>query len=189
MNTPTETLDATAGSAAAHTAADTAADAAKALASFQAISAQIGEALRCSDVRGFGDDGLLQVTAAIEAAGRRVDALRVAAAAEIADRSRPELGSDRLSAKKGCRTPVELVQRMTLVSGPTANRRLRIGAQVRTDYSLAGQPLPPSFPATAAGLATGVLGLDSADAILGSLAPTLRRANPGEVQLLSLIHI
>ena len=183
MNTPTETLDATAGSAAAHTAADTAADAAKALASFQAISAQIGEALRCSGVRALGDDGLLQVTAAIEAAGRRVDALRVAAAAEIADRSRPELGSDRLSAKKGCRTPAELVQRMTLVSGPTANRRLRIGAQLRTDYSLAGQPLPPSFPATAAGLATGVLGLDSADAILGSLAPTLRRANPGEVQL------
>src|SRR5680860_8392 len=183
MNTPTETLDATAGSAAGSAADDGAADTADALASFQAISAQIGEALRCSGVRALGDDGLLQVTAAIEAAGRRVDALRVAAAAEIADRSRPELGSDRLSAKKGCRTPAELVQRMTLVSGPTANRRLRIGAQLRTDYSLAGQPLPPSFPATAAGLATGVLGLDSADAILSSLTPTLRRANPGDVRL------
>ncbi|TFB46991.1 HNH endonuclease signature motif containing protein [Cryobacterium tagatosivorans] len=175
MNTPTETLQATAGSAPV--------DAKAALASFAAISARIGAALGCSAVRGLGDDGLLMVTAAIEEAGRRVDALRVAAAAEIADRSRPELGSDRLSAKKGCRTPSELVQRMTLVSGPTANRRMRFGAQLRTDYSIAGQALPPRFPATAAGLATGTLGLDTAEAILGSLAPTLRRADLQNVQL------
>ena len=132
---------------------------------------------------GLGDDGLLQVTAAIEAAGRRVDALRVAAAAEIADRSRFELGSGRLSARKGCRTPAELVQRLTLVAAPTATRRIRLGAQLRTDYSLLGQALPPKFPATAAGLAGGQLGLDAADAILGSLSPTLPRANPGEVRV------
>ncbi|TFB52318.1 HNH endonuclease signature motif containing protein [Cryobacterium tagatosivorans] len=175
MNTPTETLQASAGPVPA--------DAKAALASFAAISARIGDTLRCSAVRGLGDDGLLMVTAAIEEAGRRVDALRVAAAAEIADRSRPELGSDRLSAKKGCRTPSELVQRLTLVSGPTANRRMRIGAQLRTDYSIAGQALPPRFPATAAGLATGTLGLDTAEAILGSLSPTLRRADLQNVQL------
>ncbi|TFD83053.1 HNH endonuclease signature motif containing protein [Cryobacterium psychrotolerans] len=175
MDTPTEAPESAAGSAAA--------DGADALASLAVATAQIGEALRCSDVRGFGDDGLLMVTAAIEEAGRRVDALRVAAAAEIADRSRFELGTGRLSAKKGCRTPSELVQRMTLVSGSTANRRMRLGSQVRTDYSIIGEALPPKFPATAAGLATGALGLDAAEAILGSLTPTLNRANLENVQL------
>jgi hypothetical protein len=174
MNTPTETLEAPAGSAPA--------DPIDALASLAAISAEIGDTLRCSDLRTLDDDGLLLVTAAIEDTGRRIDALRVAAAAEIADRSRPELGTSRLSARKSCRNPSELVQRLTLVAGATANRRLRLGSNVRTDYSITGQALPPTFPATAAGLATGALGLDSAEAILNSLTPTLHRASLDDVQ-------
>src|SRR5665647_3870687 len=101
MNTPTVTLEAPAGSAPA--------DPTDALASLAAISAQIGDTLRCSDMRTLDDDGLLLVTAAIEDTGRRIDALRVAAAAEIADRSRPELGTGRLSARKGCRNASEPV--------------------------------------------------------------------------------
>jgi hypothetical protein len=173
MEEPTETLDAP---------ARLGAEAMESLPSMAAINAQIGEVLRCSDVRAFSDNGLLLIAAEIEAVGRRVDALRVAAAAEIADRSRVELGTSRLSAKKGCRSASELVQRVTLVSAPTANRRLRLGAQVRTNYSLLGQALPPQFPTVAAGLAAGVLGLDSADAILSSLSSTLRRANLDDVQ-------
>lgn len=177
MNNATATLE-LAGSAPADAMA-----AAAALASLAAISAQIGAELPCTGVRALGDDGLLLVAAGIEAAGRRIDALRVAAAAEIADRSRSELGSDRLSAKKGCRSASELLQRVTLVSGPTANRRMRVGGQVRTEYSLLGQALPPKFPAVAAGLGSGALGLDSAEAILSSLTPTLYRANLEHVQL------
>ncbi|TFB54733.1 hypothetical protein E3N94_11525 [Cryobacterium sp. Sr3] len=41
-------------------------------------------------MRGFDDDDLLQVTAAVGVHGRRVDAVRVAAAAEVADRSTPD---------------------------------------------------------------------------------------------------
>ena len=42
-------------------------------------------------MRGFDDDDdLLQVTAAVGVHGSRVDAVRVAAAAEVADRSRPD---------------------------------------------------------------------------------------------------
>jgi 5-methylcytosine-specific restriction protein A len=147
------------------------------------IGAQVGEALQCSGVRGFGDDSLLLITAAIESVGRQIDALRVAAAAEVADRSRPELGSDRLSTKKGCRSASELLQRVTLVAGPTANRRLRIGSQLRTEHSLLGQALPPTFPAVAVGLAAGALGIDSAEAILSSLSPTLHRAALNDVQV------
>ena len=140
----------------------------------RAFSAGLGESLRCSGVRGFDDDGLLLVTAAVEVLGRRVDALRVAVAAEVADRSRLELGSGQLSARKGCRNAGELLERVTLVSGPTAGRRMRLGKQLRTGLSLGGEPVPPAFPATAAGLASGVIGVDTADAILAALTPTLR---------------
>jgi hypothetical protein len=64
----------------------------RAIAELQALAAGVGESLSCKGVRGFDDDGLLQVTAAAEVLGRQVDALRVAAAGEVADRSRPELG-------------------------------------------------------------------------------------------------
>ncbi|HSP52978.1 MAG TPA: hypothetical protein VLO00_08795, partial [Cryobacterium sp.] len=134
-----------------HPAADAApgpSAAARAVAELHALAAGLAESLHCSVVRGFDDDGLLQVTTAVEVLGRRVDALRVAAAAEVADRSRPELGTGQLSAKKGCRTAGELLERVTLVSGPTAGRRMRLGKQLRTGRSLSGEPLPPTFPAT-----------------------------------------
>ncbi|TFD01795.1 DUF222 domain-containing protein, partial [Cryobacterium sinapicolor] len=108
--------------------------------------------------------------------------MRVATAAEVADRSRPELGTGRLSARRGCRTPGELLERVTLVSGPTAQRRMRLGRQLRTGRSLTGEPLPPLFPATAISLATGAIGIDTADAILTALTPTLRCTDLDSVQ-------
>ncbi|WP_160140990.1 HNH endonuclease signature motif containing protein, partial [Cryobacterium shii] len=122
------------------------------------------------------------MTAAVEQLGRRVDALRVATAAAIADRSRPELDTGRLSVRKACITPSDLIQRVTLVSRPTAQRRIRLGAQLRTRFTLARQALPPAFPATAAGLASGEIGLDSVDAILTALVPTLRCTDLDQVQ-------
>ncbi|HSP76825.1 MAG TPA: hypothetical protein VLO31_11515, partial [Cryobacterium sp.] len=62
-----------------HPAADAApgsSGAAQAVAELQALAAGLGESLHCSAVRGFDDDGLLQVTTAVEVLGRRVDALR-----------------------------------------------------------------------------------------------------------------
>ena len=174
MNNPTETLaaDAAPGPSAA----------ARAVAELHAFAAGLGESLRCSAVRGLDDDGLLQVTTAVEVLGRRVDALRVAVAGEVADRSRSELGTGQLSAKKGCRNAGELLERITLASGPTARRRMRLGRQLRTGRSLGGEPLPPIFPATAIGLATGAVGVDTADAILTALMPTLRCTDLDAVQ-------
>ncbi len=168
-----------------HPAADAApgpSAAARVVVELQSLAAGLAEALTCSGMRGFDDDGLLQVTTAVEVLGRRVDALRVAAAGEVADRSRPELGTGQLSAKKGCRTPGELLERITLVSGHTARRRMRLGQQLRTRRSLGGEPLPPLFPATAIGLATCAIGVDAADAILTALTPTLRCTDLDSVQ-------
>ncbi|WP_166785640.1 MULTISPECIES: HNH endonuclease signature motif containing protein [Cryobacterium] len=156
--------------------------AARVVAELQSLAGVLGSTLACAGVRSFDDDGLLQVTGAVEVLGRRVDALRVAAAAEVADRSRPELGTGQLSAKKGCRNAGELLERVTLVSGPTAGRRMQLGKQLRTGLSLGGKPVPPTFPATAAGLASGAIGVDTADAILTALTPTLRCTDLDSVQ-------
>ena len=57
----------------------------------QALAGEVGETLRFSGVRDFDDDGLLQVTAAVEVLGRRVYAVRVAAAGEVAEGALSEL--------------------------------------------------------------------------------------------------
>src|SRR3546814_1998129 len=53
------------------------------------------------DERTVGDDVLLQEAREIEELGRLLDAARVILAGEIADRSRSELGDERLSARRG----------------------------------------------------------------------------------------
>lgn len=74
------------------------------------------------------DDDLLEAMSAIEQLGRYVDALRVEAAAEVAHRSTGFVNrADALSARKGCRNAAELIERVTLVSGSTAARRMKLG--------------------------------------------------------------
>jgi Domain of unknown function DUF222. len=131
-----------------------------------------GVELGC-DVRRLGDDELLVHAAEIERLGRVVDAARVAAAAEIAERSRKELGTDGFAAKKGCRNPVELIERVTRVSAATAVRRIRLGAATRRQPTLCGFDMPARYPEVAAALAAGVLGVDAASAIVNGLNPVL----------------
>ncbi|HSP51881.1 MAG TPA: DUF222 domain-containing protein, partial [Cryobacterium sp.] len=57
-----------------------------------------------------------------------------------------------------------------------------LGKQLRTGRSLSGEPLPPTFPATSIALATGAIGIDTADAILTALTPTLRCTDLDSVQ-------
>src|SRR5665647_560399 len=117
----------------------------------------------------------------VEAVGRRVDALRVALAGEVAERSRRELGREGLAARLGCRNAVELVQRTTGASGPTVNRRIRLGAATRASVGLSGAPVPPRFESVAAALHAGRLGFDSAAAIVDTLSPALRVAAARDV--------
>lgn len=127
-------------------------------------------------VRDLADDDLVAALIETEAVGRRVDALRVALAAEVAERSRRELGPESLAARRGCRTGVELVQRATGVARSTALRRIRLGAAVRPGTSLTGDVLPARYPAVAEGLARGDLGVDAASAVVDTLTPCERVA-------------
>lgn len=128
------------------------------------------------------DDALLTALADAEAAGRRVDAARAALAAEVAERSRRELGAERLSARRGCRTGAELVQRVTGAAMRTVNQRIRLGAATRTGVGLTGGPVPARFPALAWALEEGVLGTDAASVLVDTLSPALRVAGTAQVQ-------
>jgi len=147
---------------------------------FDALAAQLGEVFPGSGVRGLGDEGLLAAVRGVEVVGRRVDALRVLLAAEVMERSPKGLGAGRLSARLGCRTPAELIARVTQVSEATASRRARLGMAVAARDSLTGEALPARFPAVAEAMAAGRLGEDAARVIVSELGAVEHRADPGD---------
>lgn len=136
-------------------------------------------ALEVAEVPRLGDGELLEALGRIEQLGRSVDALRVAASAEVLERSRPSLGSERLSARNGCRNAYELIARVTLSSEATAARWCRLGAGIRDRDALTGELLPPKYPAVAEALRGGAIGIDTAATIVSNLGAIQHRAEPG----------
>ncbi|MDQ0576670.1 HNH endonuclease signature motif containing protein [Agromyces albus] len=120
------------------------------------------------------DDDLLAAMSALEALGRVVDAHRVAFAGEVAERSRVELGDQRLSTRTSCRSAAELIERVTQVSGVEARRRIGLGGATRARTGFTGEPLDAEFPQVAAALFGGELGTDAA----GTIIRELDRARP-----------
>lgn len=130
------------------------------------------------DAAGWSDDVLLANTAALEAVGRVVDAHRAALAGEIAERSRVELGDQRLSTRKGCRSAIELLERVTQVSGVEARRRVVVGSATRVRIGFTGEPIPPVYPHLAAAVAVGEVGAGAAGAIIRELDRSRPVADP-----------
>ena len=145
------------------------------------LRAMVAATLDFDAPRTLGDDDLLVVAVAVEAVGRVVDAQRVAVAGEIAERSRVELGDQRLSTRKGCRSAVELVERVTQVSGFEARRRITIGSATRARTGLTGDTFEAEFPVVAAALAVGGLGADAAGTIIRELGRTRPVADPQQL--------
>ena len=120
-------------------------------------------ALTALSVRELSDSSLLETQGDLAAQRRRVDAQSAVVAAEIAFRSRRELGHEGLAQRLGARTPERLVQRMTGGSARDAQTMVRVGG------------LPPTSPLAGA-VVSGTLGLDAADAIRAGLPSSA----PGE---------
>ncbi len=115
-----------------------------------------------TDASTLDDTHLIGRIELVESAGRLVDSLRVSAAAELAERSRFELGADGLSSRLGQRRPSHLLEQLARVSSAEALRRMRVGAMVRSRTALDGAHLPPLYPAVSAGLESGAIGFESA---------------------------
>jgi hypothetical protein len=132
------------------------------------------------DRAGLSDAHLVELLSGEEAAGRFLDSSRVLTAGEVADRSRYELGADGLSMRYSQRKPVDFIEQVTRVSKSESARRVRIGSAIRVRQSLLGELLPPERPIMADAMVNGLIGLDTAHAILYHLdqAATGSQATP-----------
>jgi hypothetical protein len=87
---------------------------------------------------------------------RRVDAWSASIAAQIAHRSRPELGHAGLAQRHGARTPQLLVQKLAGTTTREAHTMVRVGRLITT---------PSALEAVGDAVAEGRLSLDAADVI------------------------
>ncbi|WP_353807586.1 HNH endonuclease signature motif containing protein [Agromyces sp. SYSU T00194] len=140
--------------------------------------AVLAAGLDADAARGLRDDDLLGVAGEVEALRRRVDGFAAVVAGEVAERSRVELGSARLSARKGCRSVSELIERVTQVSGAEARRRVLVGSAIRERDGLTGHPAAAEFPVLAAAVDAGEIGADAAHVVVRELAKPRRVADP-----------
>ena len=159
------------------------------------LRSALADVLGFDDAARWSDDELLTNMGALESLGRLVDAHRAACAGEVAERSRVELGAERLSSRKGCRSAAELIERVTQASAFEARRRIALGSASRARCGFTGEPLEAQFPLVGAALAAGDLGVDAASTIIRELDRTRPVADPvalataEQVLVLSLIHI
>lgn len=129
-----------------------------------------------------GDDELLIHLADVERLGRVVDALRVAAAAEVDSRSGRELGDAGLSRRHHCATGALLVEHITRTTQAEAGRRVRLGRATAPRSTLIGEALPAVFEHVGAALSAGAIDVDAAALIVRHLTEASRRAEPSEVR-------
>jgi hypothetical protein len=102
---------------------------------------------------------------------RIVDAHSAALAAEIAFRSRRELGYDGLAQKLGSRTPENLIQKNTGATHREATTQVRIGELMSSQQpGDGGAPMSPWLAPVSEAVADGSLSLDAAEVIRAALA-------------------
>ena len=141
----------------------------------------LSAALGPSGARTLNDARLVHTMELAERVGRLADAIRVTVAAEVADRSRFELGSAGLSYRLGQRRPQHLIEQLTGVSAAEASRRMRLGALVRQRTSLDGSPIPPLYGQVAAAFTGGEIGVDAAIQITRHLQQAAERCAPDDL--------
>lgn len=134
-----------------------------------ALTGTLAGVVGFDDAAGLSDDALLETAGALERVGRWLSAAQVAVAGEIDDRSRRELGTEGLSARRGCRNSHELLERITLASSESVSRRLKVGRATRVRTTLTGERLPASFPSVAEAMGFGAIGIDTAHTIVRGL--------------------
>jgi len=117
------------------------------MSSFTELAIAFSEKTR-ADVAAASDHALINSQKEIAAIARQIELAAAAVSAEIAHRSRRELGYDGLAARLGARSPEALVQAITGASAPTARRLISTGTLVAAP---AHAWLQPAIDAVSAG--------------------------------------
>jgi len=134
-------------------------------------------ALRCgaiSGVAGASDDELLGAQRELALARRHIDIASASIAAEVAHRSRRELGYDGLAQRMGARTPQALVQATAGTSAGEARRLVSVG----TILAAPTAPQPWLVPLTSA-VTEGRLSIEALEAVRVILGEPDGAVSPG----------
>jgi hypothetical protein len=139
------------------------------------------------------DPQLLESTVLIEEISRELDVFKAVFAAEVAWRSRSELGNAGLAAMEGHVSPESLLRSLTRSSFQDAARRIRVGTVLAESEASAGAGLVAGGPVDAAasgfggagpfaaivsGLVSGDLGVEGADRVIRVLSPVADSVAP-----------
>ena len=128
----------------------------------------LAEATRLPVV-GLSNDALIADVLLAEQVSRLSGALSVAAAGEVAERSRSELGNDGIAQKHFHRTGTMFLEHLTRGFGGEMARRVRVGLATRERTSLTGMLMPALYPRIAEALTAGTIGVDAAYRIVVGL--------------------
>jgi hypothetical protein len=121
--------------------------------------------------RRLSEQDVMEVLAAAARITRAGEALLVAAAAQVCDRSDGRLSGDRMTTRYGCRTTAELVQRVTRASKQRAVDVVKAARAVVQPTSItSGEVLPAALPGMRAALGAAEVGVDGVVAVAGPLA-------------------
>lgn len=118
------------------------------------------------------DEALLALQSSVAAVGRQIELALGALAAEIAVRSRPELGYSGLAQRRGSRTPEALVQSVTGSSVQTARRLVQVGGLVSLlrSESPSSSPVPWLQPLVLL-VSTGDLSAEAVEIVRSAIGP------------------
>ena len=108
-----------------------------------------------ADAAGLSDSDLIAVHERYCRMRRMLDADQTALAAEIARRSRPELGSEGLAKTQGYRNPTALIAATGGTSTGDAARLVKVGEATAPRQLLSGETAPARHPHVAAALGGG----------------------------------
>jgi hypothetical protein len=129
------------------------------------------------------DEELTRIAVAAESLARRLGAIQFAVAAEIADRSRPQLGAAGLSARHGCVRPAAFIEGLVRISGAETARRIHLRAALRQTPTMTGELVQPRFPILADAIAAGEAGAEAAAVIVRALDDARRVADPADLDV------
>ena len=124
---------------------------------------------RGSDAVSLTDSELIAVNEQYCRMRRMLDADQAVFAAEIARRSRPELGPDSLAKTQGFRNPTALIAATGGTTNGDAARLVRVGEAIVPLQLLSGEKAPARHPHVAAALAAATLTERAAGAIIALL--------------------
>ncbi len=125
---------------------------------------------------GLSGDEVARLNEKLGQARRLVDAAHTRIGAEVARRSRPELGPEGLAKVQGYRNPAALIAATTGISAGDAARILQVGEATAPRMTLTGEAAPAKHPHVAAGVAAATIGVPAASAIIRMLDRVAIRA-------------